>query len=616
MSLVKCILKRERLNVRLSSALMVLGILCGSAHAAVKCTVTPEYAILSEGEVASLSAKCDKPLSSLQWYLSTQVDATDKVAITSLVNLNQPNTDDASPAIQFITPVLLQQGAYYVHAEGEGIGANGAVTSSKSMLKVEPAAVQATTNPDTGNSTTTLTNSRQNGECKSGVNGVAQLTMPSVMCKTGVPRLTVETSQGFSWTCASQNGGTEQSCYAPRGYKVTTQLLTGNGTLGTTPLEQVVEAGKPATITVSPDSAQYTAVISSADSPACGGVQSGNNFTTEAINKACTIKVSFSDSVAGSCGVWKNNNKTLTALTAGVCAAGTVPVNSFGYTESTGVYAWTCAGINSQTNDSCSAKRYYTVTPVAPATGNLQLSAPIGGEVAHGATASFSITTPADDQMPVIRNQTGDCTVGASPTGSGTTYTYTTGAIGTPPNGVSCTVAVSFVQASNCSGVSIAPWTTHQIVPRTVVPATSGFSGSFNAPGSGFSGYLDPNVVESYAFSNDRSLTNNNVSVVGYTAGKITMAAGTINNAKDISISECPGDYRDFNSTLNTGVPSVCKKLGGAGTSLYWSKDGRVINILPSCKLDEGKIYYINLRSSARTTPAGFVLTNYVTTTF
>lgn len=52
-------------------------------------------------------------------------------------------------------------------------------------------------------------------------------------------------------------------------------------------------------------------------------------------------------------------------------------------------------------------------------------------------------------------------------------------------------------------------------------------------------------------------------------------------------------------------------KMNATTGSLYWSKDGRDLNIGPSCILESGKSYYLNVRSHDNNSDSGFVISNY-----
>jgi hypothetical protein len=386
-----------------------LGVAGGNAFAAaISCTVTPAYAILTEGQALQLEAMCDGALADVDWKMDG-VSVTDKITLTS---------HTANTPIYYTSPVGLGASTTPFKFTVSGTPVSGQDTfgsSTEATIWVKPSS--AVVAKAAGNTAPTTPVDAQCGSA----NNQAVTAMPSngQMCATGKPALPVSGPQSFSWSCVSPNGGADASCYAIRGYTVTASAGM-NGSVS--PTSKPVATGGTATFTATPNSG-YSAVFTST----CGEPQTGNGntFTTGPVTQDCTVTVSFNNQpVNGACGS-ANGVPTVVAPSAGLCSAG----SASSVVANTNTYTWSCNGSNGgTTSPSCSAPRQYDVTATAGANGNIS---PATGTVTAGSTTTFTVT-PASGYAASVS--------GCSGTLSGTTYT--TGAItGT------CTVTASFSQS-------------------------------------------------------------------------------------------------------------------------------------------------------------------------
>ena len=385
-----------------------LGVAGGNAFAAaITCTVTPAYAILTEGQALQLEAMCDGALADVDWKM-------DGVSVTGPITLT---SHAANTPIYYTSPVGLGASADPFKFTVSGTPANGQDTfgsSTEATIWVKPssAVVAKAANPGSTTPTTPV-----DAQCGS-ANNQAVTAMPSngQMCTTGKPALPVSGPQSFSWSCVSPNGGADASCYAIRGYTVTASAGM-NGSVS--PTSQGVASGGTATFTASPNSG-YSAAFTST----CDGTQTGNTFTTGPVTQNCTVTVSFNNQpVNGACGS-ANSVPTAVAPSTGLCSTG----SASSVVANTNTYTWSCNGSNGGSNQSCAAPRQYDVTATAGANGSIS---PATRTVTAGSTTTFTVT-PASGYTASVS--------GCGGTLSGTTYT--TGAItGT------CTVTASFSQS-------------------------------------------------------------------------------------------------------------------------------------------------------------------------
>ena len=128
----------------------------------------------------------------------------------------------------------------------------------------------------------------ENGACGT-AHGVTTLTAPSgaALCSAGTAGSVSTAVDGFTWSCAGANGGTTDSCSAPRQYTVTPSA-GANGAISPTSAQNVTYH-QTTTFTVTPN-AGYTASIAGT-CPA--GSWSGNDYTTGQVVRDCTVAASF-----------------------------------------------------------------------------------------------------------------------------------------------------------------------------------------------------------------------------------------------------------------------------------------------------------------------------------
>lgn len=530
--------------------------------AAIDCTITPAYSILAEGQTIELTADCgagaENALDTIDWRLNG-------ASVTGSITLNQ----DVGKPVKFTTPATLGSGTsdttpYIFTVAGTG---DSAVTSTEARVVVKSANPLATVTSGSPGSYGVV-----NGACGTKNNGSAT-SMPSgtEQCVAGsTPKLAVTGPDYFSWTCAGSGGGSDASCYAVKGYTIATSTVSSGltGTFNVSPGSADVAQGGSAQFTAS-SSNNYSVSFSG-----CPGSASGNTFNAGPINAACTLVATFSNTpVAGVCGSAHSTTNVLTsAPTANLCGSGTTPS---AVSTSANQYSWTCSGINgSSSTASCSVKRGYTVT--ASASGaNGSVSQQPGNPVAGGTTAVIGLSTTTG-YNPVVGSNT--CASGTL-SGSGTSWTYTTGAVSGD-----CAVAFTFEPTPtgiSCNGVNM-PGTIVEV--DTQLPGTP-FPKTLYTPDS-------PEVVYAYKIT------------VPANQGKITRALSAINttatqNSKRVTISQCKGDYSPTDkaggcTAMNVEVSSLIAVIGYTTTQAptKWY-----------CHLQPGQTYWVNI--SSRSTPTG-----------
>lgn len=226
-----------------------------------------------------------------------------------------------------------------------------------------------TTGPVTANCTVTATfsNTPVANACGTANNG-AFATAPSTgLCGPGNTPSSVTTNAGdYTWTCAGVNTNPATvTCSAARQFTVTASVSGGNGSVA--PPTQLVRYNQTATLTATP-AANYTPSFSSA----CGGSQSGNNFTAGAVAADCAVSVSFAvnQAPAGDPGRWTGSWQTTNT------AGEPVLVVDQSFSQGTGTldYLPGCVnqGVTNNSYSGCAANNYYS------------------GPVAGGGNASFS----------------------------------------------------------------------------------------------------------------------------------------------------------------------------------------------------------------------------------
>jgi Leucine-rich repeat (LRR) protein len=129
-----------------------------------------------------------------------------------------------------------------------------------------------------------------NGTCGT-ANGVASLNAPSAnLCGAGTASSVTTNAVNFTWSCNSDNGGTNASCAAPRSFTVAANAGV-NGSLSCAPNPAVYN--QTTSCTAVPNAGYVTQSISG-----CGGVATGvgvNSYTTGAVLDAtCAVTAVFS----------------------------------------------------------------------------------------------------------------------------------------------------------------------------------------------------------------------------------------------------------------------------------------------------------------------------------
>lgn len=106
------------------------------------------------------------------------------------------------------------------------------------------------------------------------------------LCSAGNSSAVTGGNTRWDWSCYGLGGGNDATCQAPRGYEVTVSA-GANG--GVSPGgAQVVEYGASLSFTVSPAAGYEIDTVTG-----CGGSLSGNVYTIDSVESACTITASF-----------------------------------------------------------------------------------------------------------------------------------------------------------------------------------------------------------------------------------------------------------------------------------------------------------------------------------
>jgi hypothetical protein len=392
-------------------AVIATSILSGSALAAIDCVITPNYSIITEGQTLQLAAKCNGDLDTVNWKM-------DGVSVTGDVTLT---AHTAADSIYYTTPVGLG-GSNTFGFTMTGSGTAGAASSNSATVVVKPSSAAVAQAQGVSNPTTPVA-----GQCGTASGGSAQ-AMPTgtAQCAFGTAALAVSGPSSFTWSCVSSNGGAEDSCYALRGFTVTATEGTNPTHGSVSPSSQGVASGATASFNGTVD-AGYSVSFTST----CGGSQSGNNFTTGAVNANCTVTANYTNApVNGACGSASNSTVVTSAPSSNLCSTGSATAVASGASS----YTWGCNGSNGGSSTSataCSAPRGYTVTVSSGGNGTVSGSPKT---VQGGTSTSFSVS-PAGGY--VASSVTGSC--GGSVSGS----TYNTGSIT-----ADCSETVNFTQQS------------------------------------------------------------------------------------------------------------------------------------------------------------------------
>ena len=261
------------------------------------------------------------------------------------------------------------------------------------------------------------------------------------------------------------------------------------------PTTQAVAAGATAQVTVTPDAGYRIDTVDG-----CGGSLAGSVYTTGAIGAACTVTATFarrSYTVTASAG----QGGTIAATSATVEFGGTA---TFAITPTEGYDIASVAGCGGTLVDSsyttgaiaaaCTVsasfqRRIYTVSVAASNGGEI---APHTLQLAHGATASFSVQPSVGYSIVAVS--------GCSGTLDGATYTI-------PAITAACTLSATF-QRRNYT-VTVETSTGGEVTPVTT-QFTHGTSASFSiVPSAGYSiasvtgcgGTLDGNTYTTSAMT-------------------------------------------------------------------------------------------------------------------
>lgn len=199
----------------------------------------------------------------------------------------------------------------------------------------------------------------QNGVCGSTHSRVVTgpPAIDATLCSEGALSNYGFTGTAWTWKCQGSNGGAQASCQAPKGQTVTPSAGS-NGNISPATPQLVVMYSRPS-FTVTPASG-YSATVGGT----CGGLLSGNTYTTNPITEDCTVSVSFTANAAqdGACGS-ADGQMTLTPPPLGsLCSTGIW--GSYAYTGT--AWTWSCQGSNGGAQASCQAPKAPTV-PVPPA---------------------------------------------------------------------------------------------------------------------------------------------------------------------------------------------------------------------------------------------------------
>lgn len=128
------------------------------------------------------------------------------------------------------------------------------------------------------------------GACGSAHNAGTAPLLPDTpgadLCSAGNSSAVTGGNTQWNWSCYGLDGGSDATCQAPRGYEVTVSA-DANG--GVSPDDaQVVEYGASLNFTVSPAAGYEIDTVTG-----CGGSLSGDVYTIDSVESACTVTASF-----------------------------------------------------------------------------------------------------------------------------------------------------------------------------------------------------------------------------------------------------------------------------------------------------------------------------------
>ncbi|MFZ5483276.1 MAG: hypothetical protein ACOZB0_03525 [Pseudomonadota bacterium] len=555
----------------------------GTAAADITCEITPEYSVIVEGEAVDLTATCTGPLDSVRWEINT-IPVTDYIPVAQ---------GAVAKPVNFRTPVGLGASLYQFGLTGTAPGNETVTTPTPAKVYVKASNALAVA----AGATNALTPVQ--GDCGP-ADGTAQTAMPnsSNLCTAGTPTMAIAGSTGFSWTCSSPNGDTNYDAYcnASRGYQVTLIENDANGSAAfQSPANGIVTAGNAATILANPAtgySPQFETTCGT------GGVTNGNTYTTPAVTSACNVTVTFSNAVNGNCGNYTNYYKTLSAMAAGVCQAGTP--TSFSANSSTGQYTWTCAGIGTGSPASCSARLHHTVTAVeaSASAANGQITSALSQDVPHGTTAQ--VTATANSGYTSSISGCGG-TTSASP--------FSTGSITAP-----CQVTVAYNQAVAVttdpgmgSGLWIPPTAPNvYVVDQTGTGVTISYvPGCINGTVSGSSSWTGCSANNTFtANAYGTGLPTVVEMVPGKTLSiryRTTATAGT--SKKYITLAGFDGGntgpvrmwLTDNPVTTYDAANTKCKVESSINAAVVTGRTATAFGTTYYCPIDPNKTYYLNI---------------------
>ncbi|MBF0378374.1 MAG: fibronectin type III domain-containing protein [Desulfamplus sp.] len=270
--------------------------------------------------------------------------------------------------------------------------------------------------------------------------GSCTATAPDTTCTvTGLTNgvaytFTVTASNGSATSLASSpsNSVTPSDSYTVTG---TARSWSGGGTVS--PATQTVNAGTPATFTITPFDGSSISTVTGC----VAGTLSGNTYTTGAINADCTVTATFilnSYTVTASAGAGGSITPASRTVDYGNATNFTITPD-WGYELATltycgtpvtlpslsgNIYKYTTSGVTANCNVVATfAPKTYTVTAIATANGKINGASQATETVTHGGTTSFTITPNTGYAINYVLGCNNDNTGGV------VGNTYTTGQI-------------------------------------------------------------------------------------------------------------------------------------------------------------------------------------------
>lgn len=315
-----------------------------------------------------------------------------------------------------------------------------------------------------------------NGTCGSD-NGKVLLAAPVNLCSAGNAGAVAGSGHPWSWTCVGTDGGVTASCSAQ--IKQWTVSASGNSGGTITPASQVVDHGKTASLTVTPQSGRTAAASG------CGGSLIGTNYTTAAVTADCTVSATFSVTLLPTTTVLASNknpsnvgdavvltatvsggasptgsvtfNEGMTLLCnavqlSGASATCTVPQTNLGVGQHTFTATYSGDAANAggtsmpftQTVGAVAAT--YVVTPSVTDASKGSISPATPQTVNANATATFTLTPANNFTVDSVGGSCGGVLTGNALDG----WSFTTNAVT-----ANCTVIAQFRSATNATKVAL-----------------------------------------------------------------------------------------------------------------------------------------------------------------